>query len=97
MKYLCYLSAFLLLAACKPSFVGKKYQCTEDSRYIKFIDDKLLEWKWNEKFHPEEFDYNLEEKQIRTTRKAVMNQIRYVNVINEDSLEYKGWIYKREK
>src|SRR5689334_5924073 len=92
-KYL-FIIPILFLLACKHSLVGKTFKCTDDDRYIKFIDDKRIEWEWHERFRPEECAYTIEGDKIRTVRTGFGNQIRYLNIVNKDSIEYKGWIYK---
>lgn len=79
------------------SYVGKTYKCTDDSKYIKFLDDKKIEWEWSDRFRAEERQYTIEKDKIRTVRTFMAGQIDYINIVSKDTLESHGWIYTLQK
>jgi len=88
MKHI-YLYLFLTLLtfiSCKNRFVNTEYANPSGTKYIKFIDGKNIEWKWNYKFRPEAFEYSIENGRIRTIRK-VLDQVWYIEIIDKNTLE----------
>lgn len=78
----------LLINGCSSSYSGKTYTNTDSSKYIRFLNSNTLEWKWSDKLRPEEFEYTIEDKKIRTVRKLFgMGQIKYIEIIDEDKLK----------
>lgn len=75
----------LILQGCN-SYSGNTYSKEGSEMYIKFIDSSVIEWKWDEGFRAEEFEYTIEDNRIRTVRK-LFSQTGYLKILENDRLK----------
>ena len=85
----------IIFYSCSNSYTGKTYE-SEYSEYIKFISSSKIEWKWDDKFRPEESEYTIEDNKIRVVRKVLgIEQIKYIDILENDELkDENGVVYK---